>query len=88
LYRVVEHITEMMRKDIDDNRNIGIHGADFILAHPSGRPDGSGVRILTHCNTGSLATCGYGTALGVIRRLAELGRLGKYLFLLAQNDQT
>ena len=33
------------------------------------------VSILTHCNTGSLATAGYGTALGVIRRLHELGQL-------------
>ncbi len=35
------------------------------------------LNILTHCNTGSLATGGYGTALGVIRALAEAGRLGK-----------
>jgi len=33
--------------------------------------DGRKLRILTHCNTGSLATAGYGTALGVIRALAE-----------------
>ncbi|MDX1458367.1 MAG: S-methyl-5-thioribose-1-phosphate isomerase [Marinobacter sp.] len=31
--------------------------------------------VLTHCNTGALATGGYGTALGVIRRLHETGRL-------------
>jgi methylthioribose-1-phosphate isomerase len=34
--------------------------------------DGDGV--LTHCNTGGLATVGVGTALGVIRRAWELGR--------------
>ena len=34
-----------------------------------------GVRVLTHCNTGSLATAAYGTALGVIRSLHEQGRL-------------
>ena len=33
------------------------------------------VSILTHCNTGSLATAGYGTALGVIQRLHKLGQL-------------
>ncbi len=33
------------------------------------------VRVLTHCNTGSLATAGYGTALGVIRALHEAGKL-------------
>lgn len=31
--------------------------------------------VLTHCNTGALATGGYGTALGVVRRLHEVGRL-------------
>lgn len=31
--------------------------------------------VLTHCNTGALATGGYGTALGVIRRLHEKQRL-------------
>lgn len=33
------------------------------------------LRILTHCNTGSLATAEYGTALGVIRAAAESGQL-------------
>lgn len=33
--------------------------------------------VLTHCNTGALATGGYGTALGVIRRLHEDKRLKK-----------
>ena len=33
--------------------------------------------VLTHCNTGSLATAGYGTALGAIRALHSLGRLEK-----------
>jgi methylthioribose-1-phosphate isomerase len=40
---------------------IGRHGA--ALAH------GKRQRILTHCNAGSLATAGYGTALGVVRAL-------------------
>lgn len=37
--------------------------------------EGRTYSILTHCNAGSLATGGMGTALGVIRRLHELGRL-------------
>ena len=32
-------------------------------------------RILTHCNAGALATAGYGTALGVVRSAARLGKL-------------
>jgi methylthioribose-1-phosphate isomerase len=43
------------------------HGADFL---------GSGVRrILTHCNTGTLAAPGHGTALGVIGELHARGSL-------------
>ena len=35
---------------------------------------GDGFTILTHCNTGALATGGYGTALGVIRQAKEQGK--------------
>ncbi len=53
-------------EDVATNRAIGRHGADLF--------DGS-VEILTHCNTGSLATVDFGTALGVIRTLAKDGKL-------------
>jgi methylthioribose-1-phosphate isomerase len=33
-----------------------------------------GFTILTHCNTGALATAGYGTALGVIKKAWEQGK--------------
>jgi methylthioribose-1-phosphate isomerase len=46
------------QEDLAANRHMGALGAALIDA-------GSGV--LTHCNTGSLATAGFGTALGVIR---------------------
>lgn len=36
-----------------------------------------GARVLTHCNTGSLATAGFGTALGVIRAGIALGRISE-----------
>ena len=45
--------------DVDRCLRIGEHGAALFKA---------GDRILTHCNAGALATAGYGTALGVIRR--------------------
>lgn len=64
----------MLAKDISDNKAIGDHGAkEILLQYPPNRM----VRVLTHCNTGSLATAGYGTALGVIRSLHQLKRLGK-----------
>ncbi len=53
-------------EDIAANHAMGELGAAFI-------EPGSGV--LTHCNTGSLATGGYGTALGVIRSAWTAGRL-------------
>lgn len=51
--------------DIATNKAIGRHGASLI-------PRTGGV--LTHCNTGALATAGYGTALGVIRAAWEAGK--------------
>jgi methylthioribose-1-phosphate isomerase len=44
---------------------IGEHGAPLL-------PDEG--TVLTHCNAGALATAGYGTALGVIRRAVALGK--------------
>jgi len=75
--RFIDHIDEMLRIDVEDNKSIGKWGADEILSKV---PEGSFIRILTHCNTGSLATAGYGTALGVIRSLHERGKLGKFRF--------
>lgn len=57
---VIAWIEDMLERDVNDNRKIGNYGAQHIL---SGVPRDS-VTILTHCNTGSLATAGYGTALG------------------------
>lgn len=70
----------MLEKDIADNKAIGANGAKAILEHvaeTTGVAGAGPVRVLTHCNTGSLATAGYGTALGVVRHLSELGKLGK-----------
>jgi len=72
--RFIDHIDKMLRIDVEDNKSIGKWGADEILSKV---PERSFIRVLTHCNTGSLATAGYGTALGVIRSLHERGRLGK-----------
>ncbi|XP_050562396.1 methylthioribose-1-phosphate isomerase isoform X1 [Spodoptera frugiperda] len=70
--RFISRIEGMLIKDIEDNKAIGRYGCEAILKNSEG--DGP-VRILTHCNTGSLATAGYGTALGVIRSLQESKRL-------------
>ncbi|KAG8547316.1 hypothetical protein GDO81_028546 [Engystomops pustulosus] len=58
--RVVQWAESLLEKDVRDNRLIGDLGAQHIL-QTTNAP--AGVVILTHCNTGSLATAGYGTAL-------------------------
>ena len=50
--------TAIHESDIDANRRMGELGAAYLEGAQG---------LLTHCNTGSLATGGYGTALGVIR---------------------
>jgi len=55
----------MYVEDIAANEAMGKHGAALM-------PSSGGV--LTHCNAGALATCGYGTALGVIRAAVESGK--------------
>jgi methylthioribose-1-phosphate isomerase len=55
----------MLLEDIAANKAMGKHGAVLL-------PSSGG--ILTHCNAGALATCGYGTALGVIRAAVESGK--------------
>lgn len=52
----------MLDRDLRDNRSIGDLGAGHLLEQAA--PSGGKVVVLTHCNTGALATSGYGTALG------------------------
>lgn len=61
---------DIVAGDERTNRAIGRHGADWIQARVSGR-----VRVLTHCNTGALATTAWGTAFGIIRELHARGAL-------------
>ncbi|XP_069835337.1 methylthioribose-1-phosphate isomerase [Dendropsophus ebraccatus] len=70
--RVIQWAESLLEKDVKDNRMIGDLGAQHIL-QTTNAPDG--VIVMTHCNTGSLATAGYGTALGVVRSLQAMGRL-------------
>ena len=57
---------------------MGRFGAEALLAAAAARGRGGAggrLRVLTHCNTGSLATAAFGTALGVVRTLGTLGAL-------------
>ena len=52
--------------DIECNKKMGRYGAELLPPH---------THILTHCNAGALATCGWGTALGVIREAFAQGKI-------------
>lgn len=60
-----EEALKIWQEDRETCREIGRHGATLIE---------DGFTILTHCNTGALATADYGTALGVIFTANESGK--------------
>jgi methylthioribose-1-phosphate isomerase len=62
---LVGSMEAMLEEDLKDNQIMGRFGSEEIAKHLNGKK----AIVLTHCNTGSLATGGYGTALGVIRNL-------------------
>ena len=61
-----ERARELHREEVERCRQMALHAAALLAP---------GTRALTHCNTGGLATGGYGTALGVLRAAHEQGRL-------------
>jgi methylthioribose-1-phosphate isomerase len=63
--RLLAEAHAMYDEDIAACKAMGAFGGELL-------PDEGGV--LTHCNAGALATCGYGTALGVIRSAVEKGK--------------
>jgi methylthioribose-1-phosphate isomerase len=62
---LTEEANRVLEEDIEINKTIGKWGARFIK---------DGDTIITHCNAGSLATGGYGTATGPIRVAVEQGK--------------
>ena len=66
--RLKQEAIRMYEEDIAINRAMGEYGQELL-------PEGS--QVMTICNAGALATCGYGTALGVIRAAANRGKIDK-----------
>jgi len=62
---ILEEAILMAKEDIATNKLMGQNGV-YLFS--------DGDTIMTHCNAGSLATVGYGTALGVIRAVKESGK--------------
>jgi methylthioribose-1-phosphate isomerase len=72
--RILEKAKWIHEDDINRCKKMSEHGAEFIKKKFAERiSNNQKLRILTHCNAGALATGGYGTALGVIRKLDEEG---------------
>jgi methylthioribose-1-phosphate isomerase len=61
---LIKEARQMYDEDIAACKAMGAHGAALLPQEGT---------VLTHCNAGALATCGYGTALGVIRAAVERG---------------
>lgn len=58
--------TKIYNEDIARNKKMGEYGAAVLPQEAV---------VLTHCNAGALATCGWGTALGVLRTAHSQGKL-------------
>lgn len=68
---VIEEADAILREDSSANRELSRRGADWILHRVARRP----LRVLTHCNTGALATTSWGTGLGIVRDLHQRGQV-------------
>jgi methylthioribose-1-phosphate isomerase len=62
---LIDEAQRIADEDVEINRKMALNGASLIE---------DGDTIIHHCNTGSLATVDWGTALGVIRMAHELGK--------------
>ena len=63
--QVVALAQRLYDEDIANLRKLGAFGAELLPQEGT---------VLTHCNAGALAACGYGSALGVIRAAIERGQ--------------
>lgn len=71
LTAVLTRALAIVAEDEAANRRLSILGADWLLK----RTGKSRVRVVTHCNTGALATTAWGTAYGIIHELHRRGAL-------------
>jgi len=67
---LIQEAVKIHSEEAEATRKLSQFGAGLIQ---------DGFTILTHCNTGALATAGYGTALGVIKQAKEQGKNIKVL---------
>ena len=69
-YKIIKDLEaaaiKIYNEDIARNKKMGEYGAEVLPQDAV---------VLTHCNAGALATCGWGTALGVIRSAHAQGKI-------------
>jgi len=63
--KIITEADNILKEDIETNKKMGRYGNEIIPQKAT---------ILTHCNTGALATAGFGTALGVVREAFYTGK--------------
>src|SRR5271156_719884 len=72
---VLAEAQQMLAEDARVNQMLASHAADLVLRLCPDRP----LRVLTHCNTGRLATTAVGTALGALKVLHARGKVAEVL---------
>ncbi|GAX28050.1 5-methylthioribose kinase [Fistulifera solaris] len=78
LQAVTQHAEFMLERDVQDNQTLSKYGAHELLSKYSSEEQ---LTLMTICNTGSLATALYGTALGIVRAVRDQHRLAKIIAL-------
>ncbi|KAI0645676.1 eukaryotic translation initiation factor 2B [Trametes meyenii] len=78
---LVAEAKEIDAEDVGRNKQMAKHGGEWLVERvKSGGGSGAQLNVMTVCNTGSLATSGYGTALGLITYLHETGQLQRAFY--------
>ncbi|RCK66621.1 Methylthioribose-1-phosphate isomerase [Candida viswanathii] len=69
--KIYEYAVRLYDEDLANNKRIGENGLNYIVDTLKQQNFKGAFSIITICNTGSLATSGHGTALGIIRSTYE-----------------
>ncbi|RPD59873.1 eukaryotic translation initiation factor 2B [Lentinus tigrinus ALCF2SS1-6] len=78
---LIAEAKEIDAEDVGRNKLMSKWGAEWLVEQvKNAGGSGENLNVMTVCNTGSLATSGYGTALGLITHLHETGKLQRAFF--------